>query len=199
MGTVSGKTLQVIVAVIVELLFGICIMNERKIVWTIGHSTRPFEEFTALLAEHQIQHLIDIRRFPGSRRFPQYNKDTLARALPELGIEYTHLEGLGGRRNPRPDSINTAWRVSAFRGYADYMETDEFKKAVAELESVAFISRCVYMCSEAVWWSCHRALVSDYLKVRDWKVIHILTKDKDQEHPYTKAATIIHGALQYTL
>ena len=96
MGTVSGKTLQVIVAVIVELLFGICIMNERKIVWTIGHSTRPFEEFTELLAEHQIQHLIDIRRFPGSRRFPQYNKDTLARALPELGIEYTHLEGLGG-------------------------------------------------------------------------------------------------------
>ena len=174
-------------------------MIDRKIVWTIGHSTRPFEEFADLLVEHQIQQLIDIRRYPGSRKFPQYNKETLAKSLAELGIRYTHIEGLGGRRNPRPDSINMAWRVRAFRGYADYMETDEFKNSVNKLELLASSSRCVYMCSEAVWWSCHRALVSDYLKMRGWEVIHILSKDKDQEHPYTKAATIIHGALQYTL
>ena len=173
-------------------------MSDKKIIWTIGHSTRAFDEFASLLSAFQIHHLIDVRRFPGSKRFPQYNKESLAKGLSKLGIQYTHMEALGGRRNPRPESQNTAWRVKAFRGYADYMETDEFKRAIAELEIAAIHERCVMMCSEAVWWSCHRALVSDYLKVNGWEVLHIMGKEKEQEHPYTKAATIANGTLIYT-
>ena len=173
-------------------------MNDKKIIWTIGHSTRTFDEFASMLTAFKIHRVIDIRRFPGSKRFPQYNKELLVPALSKLDIQYTHMEGLGGRRNPRPDSLNTAWRVKAFKGYADYMETDEFKTAVATLEKLALRENCVMMCSEAVWWSCHRSLVSDYLKVRGWEVLHIMTKEKEQEHPYTKAATIINGILTYT-
>jgi uncharacterized protein (DUF488 family) len=173
-------------------------MEDKKTIWTIGHSTRPFEEFASLLITCQIQHVIDIRSFPGSKRFPQYNQEVLAAALLNYDIKYTHLEALGGRRNPKPDSINTAWRVRGFRGYADYMETDAFKTAVTELEHLAGLSRCAFMCTEAVWWSCHRSLVSDYLKLDGWEVIHIMSKVKAQEHPYTKAATIINGELNYT-
>jgi uncharacterized protein (DUF488 family) len=172
-------------------------MDDNKIIWTIGHSTRPFEEFVYLLLENQIQHLIDIRRFPGSKRFPQYNKELLAASLLNYQIQYTHLESLGGRRNPRPDSLNSVWRVKGFRGYADYMETDEFRKGITELEHLAEESRCVYMCTEAVWWSCHRALVSDYLKAKGWEVLHIMGQEKLQRHPYTKAAKIINGVLEY--
>lgn len=171
---------------------------DKKIIWTIGHSTRPFEEFVSLLVAYQIQHLIDIRRYPGSKKFPQYNKEVLSAALSQYYIAYTHMEQLGGRRNPKPDSINTAWRVKAFRGYADYMETDAFKRAAIELEHLAESTRCAIMCSEAVWWSCHRALVSDYLKINRWEVLHIMTMEKAQEHPYTKAATIRCGTLSYT-
>lgn len=173
------------------------IMTDKKIIWTIGHSTRPFEEFVSLLEAHRIQHIVDIRRFPGSKRFPQYNQEALAAALLECNIQYTHLEALGGRRNPKPDSVNTAWRVKGFRGYADYMETDAFKKAVRELEHLAMLSRCAYMCTEAVWWSCHRALLSDYLKVNGWEVFHIMSKEKAQEHPFTKPATVTNGELNY--
>jgi uncharacterized protein (DUF488 family) len=171
----------------------------KKIIWTIGHSTRPFEEFVSMLVAFQIQHVVDIRRFPGSRRFPQYNKEALSESLLNHDIKYTHLEALGGRRNPETDSHNTAWRVKAFRGYADYMETDDFKKACDELEDLAKQSRCAYMCTEAVWWSCHRALLSDYLKVNGWQVMHIMSKEKAQEHPYTKAAAITNGKLNYSL
>ena len=168
-----------------------------KIIWTIGHSTRPFEEFIGLLNAYQIQHLVDIRRFPGSKKFPQYNQEVLSAALLKYNIIYTHMQALGGRRNPKPDSTNTAWRVKAFRGYADYMETDVYKKAASELEHFAELSRCAIMCSEAVWWSCHRALVSDWLKINGWKVMHIMTREKEQEHPYTKAAVVRGGTLSY--
>jgi uncharacterized protein (DUF488 family) len=173
-------------------------MINNKNIWTIGHSTRTFDEFASMLAAFQIHHLIDIRRFPGSKRFPQYNKELLGPALSNLGIQYTHMEALGGRRNPRPDSLNTAWRVKGFRGYADYMETDEFKAAIAKLEKLAVQERCAMMCTEAVWWSCHRSLVSDYLKVNGWEVLHIMNKEKLQEHPYTKSATIANGILKYS-
>jgi uncharacterized protein (DUF488 family) len=172
-------------------------MSDQKTIWTIGHSTRTFDEFVSMLTSFQIHHVIDIRRFPGSKRFPIYGKDFLAPALSRLGIQYTHMEALGGRRNPRPDSLNTAWRVKGFRGYADYMESDEFKTAIIKLEKPALQEHCVMMCSEAVWWSCHRSLVSDYLKVKGWEVLHIMTKDKAQLHPYTKAATIVNGILTY--
>jgi uncharacterized protein (DUF488 family) len=179
-------------------MYDLYIMDEEKIIWTIGHSTRPFDEFVQMLMVYQIQRVVDIRRFPGSKRFPQYNKEVLDEALLQNGIQYTHLESLGGRRYPSPDSIHTAWQVKGFRGYADYMGTGEFKKGIHELERLAGLTRCVYMCTEAVWWSCHRALVSDYLKVRGWEVLHIMSKEKVQEHPYTKAATIINGELTYS-
>lgn len=117
--------------------------------------------------------------------------------LPENGIEYLHFEDLGGRRKPLPDSRNTAWRLDAFKGYADYMETENFKKAIIELEKVAEKKRVAFMCSEAVWWSCHRSLVSDYLKSKSWDVQHIMGVGKSQEHPYTKPARIENGKLVY--
>jgi uncharacterized protein (DUF488 family) len=168
-------------------------------VWTIGHSIHPLDEFLAMLFSFHIERVIDIRRFPGSRRFPHFNKQALEISLPLHGLHYTHLEGLGGRRNPVPASANSGWRVKAFRGYADYMETQDFVDAVGELEKCATRERCVYMCSEAVWWSCHRALVSDFLKSKGWRVMHILGLHKSQEHPYTKPARLVKGILRYDI
>ena len=168
-----------------------------KQIWTIGHSNHTSNELVAMLKSFDIQVLADIRRFPGSRKFPQFNKDNLEKMLPENGIEYLHFEDLGGRRKPLPDSRNTAWRLDAFKGYADYMETENFKKAIKELEKVAEKKRVAFMCSEAVWWSCHRSLVSDYLKSKSWDVQHIMGVGKSQEHPYTKPARIENGKLVY--
>ena len=113
------------------------------------------------------------------------------------GIEYVHLPRLGGRRKANPDSKNTIWRNAAFRGYADYMESPEFKTAIVELENLAANKLTAYMCSEAVWWRCHRSMVSDYLKVRNWKVLHIMDMDKTQEHPFTEPARTLQGMLFY--
>lgn len=171
--------------------------KQTKTIWTIGHSTRPFEEFVAMLYSFKIEMVADVRSFPGSRKFPQYNKETLAITLPENNIEYVHLRDLGGRRKVNKDSKNTAWRVLAFRGYADYMETEEFKKGIVQLEGLAVTKRVAYMCSEAVWWRCHRSMISDYLKVHDWKVMHIMAIGKEDEHPYTSPATIVDNELSY--
>lgn len=171
--------------------------KENKTIWTIGHSTRPFEEFVAMLHSFQIELVEDIRSYPGSRKFPQYNKETLQISLPENNIQYIHLRELGGRRKVSLDSKNTAWRHIAFRGYADYMETDAFKEGIKELEKIAMKQRTAYMCSEAVWWRCHRSMVSDYLKVRGWKVMHIMDIGKEDEHPYTSPSRILNGELSY--
>jgi uncharacterized protein (DUF488 family) len=168
-----------------------------KEIWTIGHSTHSIHDFLDLLKAHEIDLLADIRRFPGSRRYPQFNSDALASTLAENKIAYRHFEGLGGRRNPKPDSKNDSWRVAAFRGYADYMESEEFKKQIEILQALALQQRVVYMCSEAVWWSCHRALVSDYLKSIGWTVLHIMSKVKAEEHPWTKPARLVNGKLSY--
>lgn len=171
--------------------------NSEKEIWTIGHSTRSLDDFLALLKSFNIGQLIDVRRYPGSRKFPWFNKENLAMRLPEHHISYLHLENLGGRRKADKDSQNTAWRLASFRGYADYMETDTFKKAAEELQQIARNNRTAYMCSEAVWWSCHRSLVSDYLKIKEWKVTHIMGPEKSMEHPYTKPAHIVNGKLSY--
>lgn len=168
-----------------------------KIIWTIGHSTRALNEFVDMLRSFQIEFVADIRSFPGSRRYPQFNKEALAVSLPENNITYIHVKELGGRRKVQPDSVNTGWRLAAFRGYADYMGTDAFKNAIQELESFAYDKRIAYMCSEALWWRCHRSLVSDYLKVRGWTVIHIMGIGKAREHPYTSPAQIVDGKLVY--
>ena len=166
-------------------------------IWTVGHSTRSGEEFVQILLENRIKVLVDVRTYPGSRRYPQFNRDTLAEALKEVGIEYQHKANLGGRRTPRPDSHNTAWRNAQFRGYADHMETEEFKNGVRELLELATGARVAVMCAEAVWWRCHRSLVADYLKAEGHEVVHIIDEKKTEEHPYTSAARVVNGRLSY--
>ena len=166
-------------------------------IWTVGHSTRSSEEFVQILRAHEIEVLVDVRTYPGSRRYPQFNKEALAESLREAGIEYQHEPRLGGRRRPRPDSHNSAWRNEQFRGYADYMETEEFKNGVRELLELASSKRVAVMCAEAVWWRCHRSLIADYLKAEGHEVIHILDEKKTEEHPYTSAASIKDGELSY--
>jgi uncharacterized protein (DUF488 family) len=172
--------------------------EQNKNIWTIGHSTRSLDEFIAMLKSFQIELVADIRSFPGSRKYPQYNKEALEISLPQNNIRYFHLKNLGGRRKANPDSKNTAWRHVAFRGYADYMETDAFKEGIKELEKIALKKRTAYMCSEAVWWRCHRSMVSDYLKVNGWTVMHIMGIGKDEEHPYTSPARIVGNKLVYS-
>lgn len=166
-------------------------------IWTIGHSTRELSELIEMLRSFQIQTLVDVRSYPGSRRFPQFNKEALEISMPENDFEYKHLKDLGGRRSTSKDSKNTAWRLKAFMGYADYMETEQFKDAVNELAHMATKSRVAYMCAEAVWWSCHRSMISDYLKSKGWKVMHIMAVGKAEEHPYTSPAKIIDNELSY--
>ena len=172
-------------------------MSLQLQIWTIGHSTHPLEEFVEWLNAHQIEQLVDIRRYPGSRKYPHFNREALAESLPKNGISYCHFENLGGRRKAKPDSVNQVWRHPSFQGYADYMETAEFKATVEELKGIATEKRTTIMCSEAVWWSCHRAMVSDYLKAENWKVLHIMAPNKTTEHPYTKPAKIENGKLVY--
>ena len=165
--------------------------------WTIGHSSRGWDAFLALLRAHGIEALADVRRFPGSRRHPQFDGAAMARALAAGGIEYQHLAQLGGRRRARPDSANTAWRNASFRGYADYMETAEFRAAVERLLGLARQKRTAMMCAEALWWQCHRALISDYAQSHGAEVLHIADDGPPAPHPYTSAATLVDGRLSY--
>ena len=168
-------------------------------IWTIGHSTRKIDNFIAALETHGIKALADVRMFPGSKRYPQFNKEVLTRSLSERGIRYEHFPELGGRRKTKPDSKNTAWRNASFRGYADYMETAEFRKGVERLVDLTQeAGPTAIMCAEAVWWRCHRALISDYLKARDIEVIHIMDEKKTEPHPFTSAANIVNGDLSYS-
>src|SRR6266849_7048905 len=167
-------------------------------IWTIGHSTRKIDIFISLLEENGIKLLADVRQFPGSKRYPQFNRDALADSLGKAEIRYQHFPDLGGRRKPRPDSRNIAWRNASFRGYADYMETEEFRKGVERLLDLANkVGPTAIMCAEALWWRCHRALISDFLKVRGIEVIHIVDHNKTELHPFTSAARVVNGKLSY--
>jgi len=168
-------------------------------IWTIGHSTRNSDVFISLLEENGIKLIADVRSLPGSKRYPQFNKETLAESLKERRIRYEHFPELGGRRKSKPDSRNTAWRNASFRGYADYMETEEFRKGVERLLDLAReAGPAAIMCAEAVWWRCHRSLISDYVKVRGIEVMHILDANKIEPHPFTSAARIVNGKLSYS-
>lgn len=174
------------------------VMSENDLeVWTIGHSTRPIEELLEALKSFEIEFLVDVRSFPGSRRYPQFNREQLKAVLAKAGIEYLHFPELGGRRNARPDSLNMAWRNKMFRGYADYMETVEFRSGVARLLKIAEQGRTAIMCAEALWWRCHRSLISDYLKANRVQVTHIMAAGKSEAHPFTSAARIVNGELSY--
>ena len=154
-------------------------------VWTVGHSTRAFEDLVALLQAHGIDTLADVRTVPRSRRHPHFDRDALAEGLARAAIAYTHMPGLGGLRRPRPGSVNAGWRHEAFRGYADYMQTDDFARHVAALVKLAGTTRTAVMCAEALPVHCHRALLSDALVVRDVDVLHITTPAPPTPHVLT--------------
>lgn len=171
--------------------------NSTHIIYTIGHSTHPLDEFIQILHRYKIQILIDIRSLPGSKKFPQYNIENLQTSLPNAGIEYLHLKNLGGLRKVSKNSKNTSWHNASFRGYADYMETEEFTESIQDLEKIASEKTTVIMCAEVLWWRCHRSMISDDLKSEGWTVIHILSHTKTEEHHYTAPAKIINGKLSY--
>ena len=171
--------------------------NEQLEVWTVGHSTRTGVEFIQILKSFEIATLVDVRTYPGSRRYPQFNKAELSASLKAAGIQYVHAPHLGGRRRARKDSTNIAWRNEQFRGYADYMETQEFREAIAELLKLAQRKRTAIMCAEAVWWRCHRSMISDYLKVKGTDVTHIMGEGKAEPHPFTSVARVVDGELSY--
>lgn len=172
-------------------------MNREATLWTIGHSTQSIGDFLEALAGFQIQTLADVRTYPGSRRYPHFNRERLQISLGEADVEYLHLPELGGRRRAKPDSLNMAWRNEMFRGYADYMETVEFREGIARLLDIARTRRTAVMCAEAVWWKCHRSLIADHLKAKGKTVLHIMGRGKIEEHPFTAAARIVNGELSY--
>ena len=165
--------------------------------WTIGHSARPITEFLELLSSYRIDALVDVRSFPGSRRYPHFNRENLSASLTTADVEYIHMPELGGRRKAKQDSLNMSWRNESFRGYADYMETAAFREGIDRLIKLAAGQRTAIMCSEAVWWRCHRSLIADYLKALGVTVTHILGEEKSEAHPYTSAAQIVNGKLSY--
>jgi uncharacterized protein (DUF488 family) len=171
---------------------------EPATIWTIGHSTRTLEEFLGLLGEYRIEAIADVRRFPGSRRYPYFASDALALTLSAHDIAYRWLPGLGGRRKVQPGSPNTAWRNASFQGYADYIATDAFAESLAELLKLAADKRTAMMCAEAVWWRCHRSIIAD-VKLRGIEVIHIVDATHATVHPYTSPARVVDGHLSYAL
>lgn len=165
--------------------------------YTIGHSTRPIDEFIGLLREHEIALLCDIRTVPKSRHNPQFGIDALPGSLEDAGIGYRHLAGLGGLRHAAKDSINSAWRNASFRGYADYMQTPEFAAALDELIALAEEESVVIMCSEAVPWRCHRSMVGDALVVRGWTVLDIIGQGEPKPRRLTPWAVVDGTQITY--
>jgi uncharacterized protein (DUF488 family) len=170
--------------------------------FTIGHSTRSLDELIELLRAHEVAQLADIRTIPRSKRHPQFSADALSRSLPEAGIVYRHMPGLGGLRKPRADSINAAWRHPSFRGYADYMQTEQFERSLAELMEWARDGErrgaaTAIMCAEAVWWRCHRQLVADALVARGIAVRHIMTPGAATPHSLTDFARVVDERVTY--
>ena len=165
--------------------------------WTVGHSTRAADEFNQILLAHQIGSLVDVRSFPGSRRYPHFNRAEFALNLKSVGILYSHLPELGDRRRPSPNSKNTAWQNASFRAYADHLDSVEFKTGINALLELARARPTAVMCAEALWWRCHRSLIADFLKAKGVEVIHILSAGKIEAHPYTSAARIVEGHLSY--
>jgi uncharacterized protein (DUF488 family) len=166
-------------------------------IFTIGHSTRPIDEFIALLQKNGVGQLIDIRTLPKSRRNPQFNSDALAASLRAAKIRYVHMKELGGLRHPSKDSINLGWRNDSFRGYADYMQTPDFASALANAIDLASEHPTALMCAEAVPWRCHRSLVADALLVRGIRVLEIVSSAEPKEHALTSFAHVQDTHLTY--
>jgi uncharacterized protein (DUF488 family) len=166
--------------------------------FTIGHSTHPIERFLKLLGAHRIAAVADVRRYPGSRRHPQFGAEALASSLGEQGIAYVALgDKLGGRRRARPGSANAGWRSASFRGYADHMASDPFAAGLARLAALASERRTAIMCAEGDWRRCHRQLIADALAARGWRVVHILPDGRSEAHQPTPFAEIRDGQVSY--
>ena len=168
-----------------------------RTLWTIGHSTRPWPQFVDMLHAPGIEVLADVRRFAGSRRNPQFSRDAMPQALDEAGIRYWPLPALGGRRKPLAASPNTAWRVEAFRAYADYLADPAYIAAREALMATALEERTCVMCAEAVWWRCHRRLIADDFVARGWTVLHLLAPGKTEPHVLNPDALMVDGVLRY--
>jgi uncharacterized protein (DUF488 family) len=169
-----------------------------KHIFTLGHSTHPIEEFLALLSQHEIALLADVRSYPASRKWPQFNQEELQRAVEPAAIEYRWLKALGGRRHSKDAaSPHTAWQIPAFRSYADYADSHDFRAGLDELIALAVQKPAAYMCSEGLWWRCHRRIISDHLAVRGWSVMHIMPTGKLVEHSLPDFARVVNGRLLY--
>ena len=180
-----------------QLLKGAEKREEALLVLTIGHSTKPLEAFIDLLKTHGANMVIDVRTVPRSRHNPQFNLVTLPGTLSPIGIGYEHMPGLGGLRHARPDSPNMGWHNSSFRGFADYMQTEEFEENLEKLIRLARRKKICLMCAEAVPWRCHRSLIGDALVVRGLSVEHILSKTKRQPHKLTPFARVDRPRITY--
>jgi uncharacterized protein (DUF488 family) len=167
------------------------------VAFTIGHSTRPIEEFVAMLRAHDVERLIDVRTIPASKHNPQFGREALERSLDEAGVRYLHMPGLGGLRRPRPDSANTAWRNASFRGYADYMQTPEFADHLERALVHVAEERSAFMCAEAVPWRCHRSLLADALTARGVVVRELASATATKTHVLTPWARVEGTAVTY--
>ena len=166
-------------------------------IWTIGHGTRSIGDFLAVLRDAKVVTLIDIRTVPGSRRHPQFGQGALRASLVDAGLAYMHLSGLGGRREPRPDSPHTALRIDAFRGYADHVSSAEFQRDIGQLIAVASATSTAYLCAETPWRHCHRRMLSDALTVIGWEVTHLQGVGKSEPHRLWDVARVVEGGLIY--
>src|SRR5262245_1853399 len=166
-------------------------------IWTIGHSTRPLDEFVTILEAHTIEVVVDVRRFPGSRRLPQFNSDSLEHDLSKHDIAYRWIPALGGRRRSSDGSADTAWRHPAFRAYAEYATTEEFAEGLFELMMIAGGLRTAIMCAEVLWWRCHRRIIADVLTSFGVNVEHLRDEKPGERHRLAPPARLVGGALTY--
>ena len=172
--------------------------RRRKItIFTVGHSTRSIDDFVAILRSHGVERVVDVRTIPRSRHNPQFNRDVLAKALRNRRIGYRHMKALGGLRRARADSVNTGWRSASFRGFADYMGTEEFAEGLDALLDIASDRPTAIMCAEAVPWRCHRSLIADALTARGIEVRNITSKTRADTHKLNPMARLRGGGISY--
>ncbi|MGE5245522.1 MAG: DUF488 family protein [Betaproteobacteria bacterium] len=172
-------------------------MTASPLIYTVGHSTRTLDDLVSLLRANGVARLADVRSIPRSRRHPHFSREALVASLPAAGVAYLHMPALGGLRKPRRESTNTAWQHPGFRGYADYMQTSAFERALADLLAWAEPGTTAVMCAEAVWWRCHRQLIADALVARGIEVRHIMEGGAAQPHKLTAFARVSEGRVTY--
>jgi len=169
-----------------------------KSLYTVGHSTRPMGELVGILQSSNVSILADVRSFPKSYTNPQFNSEAMAKVLPQHRVEYGWMPKLGGRREDLGrKSKNTCWKNKSFRNYADYMETQPFREGFTDLAKLTQKGTVAMMCAEALYWRCHRSMISDYAKSKGFRVVHLIGEDKQTEHKYSECARIVRGVLTY--